>query len=109
MVFVSDPKKPVGGHILVRVSLCIAPYHVLIHCSPLLSISKSGSCVSIHHPKLNPTRITNHLSCHRSATRVYLRKGRGEERVAKIYDSPDMPENECSYTISGGGIADVFL
>ncbi|CDS07934.1 hypothetical protein LRAMOSA01883 [Lichtheimia ramosa] len=63
MVFVSDPKKPVGGHILA----------------------------------------------HASATRVYLRKGRGEERVAKIYDSPDMPENECSYTISGGGIADVFL
>ncbi|KAI9479562.1 meiotic recombinase Dmc1 [Zychaea mexicana] len=44
-----------------------------------------------------------------SATRIYLRKGRGEERVAKIYDSPDMPENEASYAISGGGIADVFL
>lgn len=59
--------------------------------------------------KLQSTLINNHLSHDRSATRVYLRKGRGEERVAKIYDSPDMPENECSYTISGGGIADVFL
>ncbi|KAG2226773.1 hypothetical protein INT45_005738 [Circinella minor] len=63
MVFVSDPKKPVGGHILA----------------------------------------------HASATRVYLRKGRGEERVAKIYDSPDMPENEASYAISEGGVVDVFL
>ncbi len=39
-----------------------------------------------------------------SATRVYLRKGRGEERVAKLADSPDQPEGEASYTIKSGGI-----
>lgn len=33
-------------------------------------------------------------SAHASATRVYLRKGRGEERVAKLADSPDQPEGE---------------
>lgn len=79
MVFVSDPKKPVGGHILVNLVLWKRLKQMLIF-----------------------------LQAHASATRVYLRKGRGEERVAKIYDSPDMPENEASYAITAGGIADIF-
>lgn len=53
-------------------------------------------------------RLSNKKVTNRSATRIYLRKGRGEERIAKIYDSPDMPENEASYAISAGGIVDVF-
>ena len=35
-----------------------------------------------------------------------LRKGKGEQRVAKIIDSPSMPEAEASYQITTGGIAD---
>jgi hypothetical protein len=31
-----------------------------------------------------------HILAHASTTRVLLRKGRGEERVAKIVDSPGM-------------------
>ena len=27
-------------------------------------------------------------------------------RIAKIYDSPDMPECEATYSITGGGIND---
>lgn len=51
--------------------------------------------------------IGGHVLAHASATRILLRKGRGDERVAKIQDSPDMPEGECTYTITKGGIADV--
>jgi meiotic recombination protein DMC1 len=35
-----------------------------------------------------------------------LRKGRGENRVAKIYDSPDLPENEATFSITNAGIDD---
>ena len=42
-----------------------------------------------------------------SATRIYLRKGRAEERVAKLQDSPDRPEKEASYQITEGGIMDL--
>jgi len=59
-MFVSDPKKPIGGHILA----------------------------------------------HASTTRLYLRKGRGEQRICKIYDSPCLPESECVYQLSDGGICD---
>lgn len=31
-----------------------------------------------------------HVLAHASTTRILLRKGRGEERVAKIMDSPGM-------------------
>lgn len=59
-LFVSDPKKPVGGHIMA----------------------------------------------HASTTRLYLRKGRGNNRVCKIYDSPCLPESEAMFQITEGGIAD---
>ncbi|KAB2099357.1 Meiotic recombination protein [Alternaria gaisen] len=50
--------------------------------------------------------IGGHILAHASATRILLRKGRGEERVAKIQDSPDMPEKEATYIITNGGIND---
>lgn len=50
--------------------------------------------------------VGGHVLAHASATRILLRKGRGEERVAKIQDSPDMPERECVYVIGERGIMD---
>ncbi|KAM0176804.1 hypothetical protein ACHAPF_004661 [Botrytis cinerea] len=47
-----------------------------------------------------------HILAHASTTRVLLRKGRGEERVAKVVDSPDCPEREATYIITTGGIND---
>ncbi|KAI9855596.1 MAG: Meiotic recombination protein dmc1 [Trichoglossum hirsutum] len=50
--------------------------------------------------------VGGHILAHASTTRVLLRKGRGEERVAKIQDSPDCPEREATYIITNGGIMD---
>ncbi|XP_073940599.1 meiotic recombination protein DMC1/LIM15 homolog isoform X4 [Castor canadensis] len=50
--------------------------------------------------------IGGHILAHASTTRVSLRKGRGELRIAKIYDSPEMPENEATFAITAGGIGD---
>ena len=35
--------------------------------------------------------IGGHIVAHASTTRLYLRKGRGEQRICKIYDSPCLP------------------
>ncbi|XP_041468158.1 DNA repair protein RAD51 homolog 1 [Lytechinus variegatus] len=59
-MFTSDPKKPIGGHIMA----------------------------------------------HASTTRLYLRKGRGETRICKIYDSPCLPEAEAMFAINADGIGD---
>ncbi|GAB1524602.1 Meiotic recombination protein dmc1 [Rhizoctonia solani] len=56
-------------------------------------------------PTVKP--IGGHILSHASATRIMLRKGRGEERVAKLVDSPDRPESEGSYKLDEGGWADV--
>lgn len=48
-VFISDPKKPAGGHVLA----------------------------------------------HASTIRLMLRKGKGEQRVCKIFDAPNLPEAEA--------------
>eukprot|EP00095_Tigriopus_kingsejongensis_P008500 maker-scaffold18_size714446-snap-gene-6.35 protein:Tk08500 transcript:maker-scaffold18_size714446-snap-gene-6.35-mRNA-1 annotation:"meiotic recombination protein dmc1 lim15 homolog" len=50
--------------------------------------------------------IGGNILAHASTTRISLRKGRGETRVAKIYDSPDLPESEATFAIYAGGIGD---
>lgn len=50
--------------------------------------------------------IGGNIIAHASTTRLYLRKGRGENRVCKIYDSPCLPENEATFAICADGISD---
>ncbi|XP_020105227.1 meiotic recombination protein DMC1 homolog isoform X2 [Ananas comosus] len=59
-MFISDPKKPAGGHVLA----------------------------------------------HASTIRLMLRKGKGEQRVCKIFDAPNLPEAEAVFQITPGGIMD---
>ncbi|KAF0986839.1 hypothetical protein HZS_2686 [Henneguya salminicola] len=50
--------------------------------------------------------IGGHIMAHASTTRLYLRKGRGETRICKIYDSPCLPESEAMFSIMPDGIGD---
>ncbi|KAL6532366.1 Meiotic recombination protein dmc1 [Orobanche gracilis] len=67
-VFISDPKKPAGGHVLA----------------------------------------------HAATIRLMFRKGKGEQRVCKVFDAPNLPEAEAIsffltkqvFQITPGGIAD---
>ena len=43
---------------------------------------------------------------HAATYRVYLRKGRGMQRIARMIDSPDLPDGEAVFKISGEGITD---
>ena len=52
-------------------------------------------------------RVGGHVIAHASTTRVMLKKGKGEQRIAKIFDIPLMPEEEATYAITTGGIADI--
>ncbi|XP_050726587.1 DNA repair protein RAD51 homolog A-like [Eriocheir sinensis] len=51
--------------------------------------------------------IGGNIMAHASTTRLYLRKGRGETRICKIYDSPCLPEAEAMFGIFNNGIGDV--
>jgi len=50
--------------------------------------------------------VGGNIMAHASTTRLYLRKGRGETRICKIYDSPCLPESEATFAILPEGIGD---
>jgi len=50
--------------------------------------------------------IGGHILGHKSTFRIYLRKGKGEKRVAKLVDSPHLPDAECVFSISEKGVGD---
>jgi len=55
----------------------------------------------------DPTEpIGGHILAHKSTFRVYLRRGKGEKRVAKLVDSPHLPDSECIFSITEDGIID---
>lgn len=55
------------------------------------------------HLSLVLTQIThNGAGCNR----LSLRKGRGNTRIAKIYDSPSLPEGQQPFAIGTDGISD---
>lgn len=60
LTFVSDPKKPVGGHVVA----------------------------------------------HASTTRIMLKKGRETERIARVVDSPTLPEADATFNLSEQGVGD---
>ncbi|TET03037.1 MAG: DNA repair and recombination protein RadA [Promethearchaeota archaeon] len=55
----------------------------------------------------NPTVATGgHIIAHGATVRIYLRKGKGEQRVAKMIDAPHLPEAEAVFSITEEGIKD---
>lgn len=48
--------------------------------------------------------IGGNIIAHASTTRLYLRKGRGDNRICKIYDSPCLPESEAVFAILPEGM-----
>jgi DNA repair protein RadA len=55
------------------------------------------------------TAIGGHILGHASTYRMYLRRGKGGSRVAKLIDSPNLPENECQFFLTTAGIRDEEL
>ncbi|ELP88329.1 DNA repair protein rad51, putative [Entamoeba invadens IP1] len=55
----------------------------------------------------NKKPVGGNIIAHASTTRLYLKKGKGESRICKVYDSPCLPESEAAFSITDGGIGDV--
>lgn len=50
--------------------------------------------------------VGGHIVAHAAHTRVYLRKSKGNRRIARIADSPLLPESETVFIITEQGILD---
>ena len=78
----------------------------MLDCFWLIAVmaDPSGGMTFVQDPK---KPIGGHVIAHASTVRLSLRKGKGEQRICKVFDSPDMPESEATYQITNGGIMDV--
>jgi len=55
----------------------------------------------------DPTRpIGGHIVGHTATFRVYLRKSKGPKRIARLIDSPHLPEGEAVFSIIDKGVRD---
>ncbi|KAJ7225261.1 Rad51-domain-containing protein [Mycena pura] len=93
------------GEMLSKLTKLSEEYNMAILLTNQVQSDPGATMTFVAGGALKP--IGGHILSHASATRMFLRKGRAEERVAKLVDSPDRPESEASYKLDEGGWADV--
>lgn len=71
---------------LMRIS---EEYNVSVFITNQMMADPGATMTFVADPK---KPVGGHVLAHASTTRLALRKGRNETRIAKIYDSPDLPE-----------------
>ncbi|MDV3104670.1 DNA repair and recombination protein RadA [Thermococcus waiotapuensis] len=55
----------------------------------------------------DPTKpVGGHILAHSATLRIYLRKGKAGKRVARLIDSPHLPEGEAVFTVTEKGVED---
>lgn len=55
----------------------------------------------------DPTRpIGGHIVAHTATFRLYLRKSKGDKRIVRLIDSPNLPEGEAVISVTPEGIKD---
>ena len=54
----------------------------------------------------NQSYVANGFVVHNSTYRMYLRRGKKDSRVAKLIDSPNLPDSECLFFITAAGVRD---
>ena len=64
-------------------------YNVCVFITNQMMADPGATMTFVADPK---KPVGGHVLAHASTTRLALRKGRNETRIAKIYDSPDLPE-----------------
>lgn len=55
----------------------------------------------------DPTKpIGGHIVGHTATFRLYLRKSKGDKRIARLVDSPNLPEGEAIFSVTTEGLKD---
>ncbi|OZC11699.1 Rad51 [Onchocerca flexuosa] len=91
------------AQMLSRLQKIAEEYNVAIFITNQMTADPGAGMTFQADPK---KPVGGHILAHASTTRIMLKKGRGETRIAKIYDSPDLPENEATFAIAPVGIID---
>jgi len=60
----------------------------------------------MHVPVSSMDKDRQYFTKTKFVARLSLRKGKAEQRICKLFDSPYLPEAEAIFAITTGGIAD---
>lgn len=72
---------------------------------PAVTPTSTALCrLRSHDARLQLKAVGGNIMAHATTTRLQLRKGRGDTRVAKIIASPSMPEAEATFSIGAEGV-----
>ncbi len=82
------------GKVLSRLQKISEQFNVAIFLTNQVTADPGGGMTYVVDPK---KPVGGNILAHASTTRLFLRKGKGEQRVCKIYDSPTIPESECLF------------
>lgn len=88
------------SHLLSKLQKISEEYNVAVFLTNQVTADPGNSMSTWPKP------IGGNILAHAATTRIFCRKGKGENRVAKVVDSPDMPEEEATYKITEAGICD---
>lgn len=84
--------------------------HALQRLSDLYNLSVYITNQVMARPDIlfgDPTEpIGGHILGHQSTYRVYLRKSKEDKRIARLVDSPNLPDGECVFRVTPEGIKD---
>lgn len=96
-------RQQVLGKTLSRLLKIAEQFNVAVFMTNQVMADPGGSSAFACDPR---KPVGGNIMAHASTTRLYFKKGKGEQRVCKIYDSPLIAESECVFTIGVGGITD---
>ena len=85
------------GQMLAKLTRVSEEYNLAVYITNQMTADPGATLSFAADPK---KPIGGHVLAHASATRLYLRKGRAETRVCKIWDSPDVPEAEAGKVVN---------
>ena len=88
---------------LRALSMIATTYGVAVVITNQVTADPGGAAMFV---KDSNKPIGGNIIAHASTTRLKLRKGRGENRVMKVIDSPMIPESDAEFALTDGGIGD---
>lgn len=98
----SERQQTLSSH-MRQLNMLAAEYNVAVLIANQVTANPDG--MAMFGPQCKP--IGGNILAHASTTRLLLKKGRGDQRIAVLQDSPSMPECDATFRISAGGICNV--
>ena len=96
-------RQQVLNKVLSRLQKLSEQFNIVIYMTNQVTADPGASMSYATDPK---KPVGGNVMAHASTTRLYMKKGKGEQRICRIYDSPCLPEAEAIFQLSDGGVID---